>query len=77
MEPAKQAKIVREFQKQSTQMDMTVIFVFQFRKLWTDSLFLIIIDCNSAFKTNNLNKIKFIRSQSLQGGTVANKSVMD
>lgn len=29
MEPAKQAKIVREFQKQSTQMDMTVGIYFQ------------------------------------------------
>lgn len=27
MEPAKQAKVVREFQKQSAQMDMTVNFI--------------------------------------------------
>lgn len=30
MEPAKQAKVIREFQKQSSQMDMTVSISFGF-----------------------------------------------
>lgn len=30
MAPAKQAKVIKEFQKQSAQMDMTVILLFLF-----------------------------------------------
>lgn len=33
MEPAKQVKVIREFQKQAAQMDMTVLLMFSWNNL--------------------------------------------
>jgi hypothetical protein len=46
MEPAKQAKIMQEFQKQSAQMDMTVSYYHDYRdcqlvSLWTSQMCLV------------------------------------
>lgn len=58
MEPAKQAKVIREFQKQSTQMDMTVMFLlFNIcSEVFLASYIVVLIKRNRTTTNNNNNR---------------------
>lgn len=68
MAPAKQAKVIKEFQKQSAQLDMTVIFPV--------SLFLFLIEYNIVSMGGRENELNYYTNDQIKSFVLMDMSEM-